>query len=132
VSDQINESNVLVKMTSREIQASGWRSFAPTFTADYAGWLTTIGISGVDENGALNAIESRDLPLREVAMDLKDDQQTAIITVGYDDNLLTHEVRNVSRIAVIQIEEDQSVVLHFGNAGGQTTTLKVSPTETWD
>ncbi len=125
---QMNSNNDLVKMTTHDIQSSGWGVFAPTFSATHVGWLTSIGISGGKAEHAINAIEGRNLPLRDVTIDLKDNQKTAVITVGHDDdNLLTHEVRNVSRIAVFEIEDDKSVVLQIDDDGGQTTSVKLSP-----
>jgi len=120
--------NDLVKMTTHDIQQSGWGVFTQTFIADHAGWLATIGVSGSTLKDTTQGIEGRELPLRDIAVDLKDNEHTAVITVGQnDDNVLVHEVRNVSRISFMNIENDVSTVLQIDAANGQTTTIKVSP-----
>jgi len=119
-------NNDLLKMTTHDIQPSGWGVFTQSFSADHTGWLATVGVSGDSVKEAAHGIEGRDLPLRDVAIDLKDNQHVAVITIGQDDgNLLIHEVRNVSRISLMNIENDPSAVLQIDGANGQTTTLNL-------
>jgi len=121
-------NNDLLKMTTHDIQPSGWGVFTQSFSTEHAGWLATVGVSGSSVKEAIHGVEGRELPLRDIAIDLKDDQHVAVITIGQnDDNVLVHEVRNVSRISLMNIENDPSTLLQIDGANGQTTTLKVSP-----
>lgn len=124
-------ANSAVRMTTREVPITEWPLFFPAFTADYAGWLTTIGVNSDPANksaDAINAIEGRDLPLRDFSFDQKDGEQTIVITAGRErDDLLIHEIQQVKRLSVLQVGDDQSIVLQFSDRDGQTTTVKVSP-----
>ena len=115
-------------MPTHEILGDQWAEFFQTFTSEHSGWLATIGVEAHHSHHSKTvAIEGRELPLRDIAADLKDKEKTVVITVGgRGDELLTHEVRAVSHVRLTEDENGQESTLHFEAADGGTTTVTVS------
>jgi hypothetical protein len=122
-----NSSKEMVSMSTHEILRDKWVEFFQSFTSDHSGWLVTLGVKARRNNHKAPAIEGRQLPLRDIAADLKDKENTVVITIGgRGDDLLTHEVRTVSHVRLTQAENDPSAILNIEAANGQTTTFTVS------
>ncbi len=114
-------------MSTREILRDKWMEFFKSFSSDHSGWPVTLGVKARRNNQKAPAIEGRQLPLRDIAADLKDKENTVVITIGgRGDDLLTHEVRGVLHVRLSQAENDPASILNIEAANGQTTTLTVS------
>ena len=127
MSAQQNSRKEMVAMSTHEILRDKWMEFFQSFSSNHSGWLVTLGINAWHTKRQAAAIEGRQLPLRDIAADLKDKENTVVITIGgRGDDLLTHEVRTVSHVRLTQAENDPSAILNIETANGQTTTLTVS------
>jgi len=122
-----NSRKEMASMSTHEILRDKWVEFFQTFTSAHNGWLVTLGVNARHNNHNTSGIEGRELPLRDISADLKDKENTIVITIGgRGEDLLTHEVRAVSHVRFSQTENDSGSILDIETADGQTTTLKVS------
>ena len=127
MSIQQKNSKQTAVMATHEILRDQWMEFFRSFTNDHAGWPVTLAIKGRHNNHGAAAVEGRELPLRDIAADLKDKENTIVITIGgRGEDLLTHEVQGVSHVRLTQAENGPSVVLDIEAGNGQTTTLTAS------
>ncbi len=114
-------------MPTREVLRDQWVAFFETFTSEQAGRLVSLGADGRQPNHEIVDIEARELPLREIAADLKDKEDTVVISLGLsDDRLLRHAIASVSHVHVTQTEDGAASTLAIESRNGQTTTLNLS------
>jgi hypothetical protein len=116
-----------MNMPTREIPRDEWVKFFQTFTSEHEGWLVSLGLRGRQPGHETADIAVRDLPLREIAADLKDKEHTIVIAVGaHEDDLLRHIVSEVSHVRLTRTKEGTDSALQIESANSQTTTLKLS------
>ena len=114
-------------MPTREVPRDKWVKFFRTFTKNHEGWLISLGVRGREPGHETVDIAARDLPLREIAADLKDNEHTVVITLrAHDDDLLRHVVSNVSRVRLTRTKEGTDSALRIESTNSQTTTLKLN------
>ena len=114
-------------MSTRDILRDKWVEFFQSFASEHSGCLVTLRIKARNNNDNAAAIEGRQLPLRDIAADLKDKENTVVITLGgRGDDLLTHEVRTASHVRLSQPEKFPVSILQIEAVNGQTTTLTIS------
>ena len=113
-------------MPTREVSRDQWAAFFEVFTAKHLDRLVSLGIEGEPPKYESTDIEARELPLREVAADLKDRENTVVISLGLSsDKLLRHAIPSVSRVRVAQTEDGSDSTLTIESRNGQTTTLNL-------
>jgi hypothetical protein len=114
-------------MAKREIVREQWAEFFQTFTTENAGRLVSLGIDGTHEKRESVAIEARELPLREIAVDLKDKENAVVISLGLsEDKLLRHSILAVSHVRVTQTEDGYESALEIESMNHQTTTVNLN------
>lgn len=118
-------------MSTREILSDQWVEFFQTFTSDHDGSLVSIGIRGRQPKRANKAIagkrEVRELALRGISADLKDNEHTVTVTVGVSgDKVLRHAVQTVSHVRLTQTEDGIDSGVQIESANGQMTTVRLS------
>ena len=114
-------------MAIQELSRDQWVSYFQTFTRDHANSLTTVEVDEQRIIRKLAGIEAHELPLREIAADMKDKEHTIVITLGAkDDESITHEVLDVEHIHVDQDDSNLGATLTFEAKGGSKTTLKIA------
>jgi hypothetical protein len=114
-------------MSIHEVLRDQWVEFFQTFTSEHAGELVSLGVDGRQPKHEIVDVEARELPLRGIAADLKDDESTVVISLGLSsDRLLRHSVLSVSHIYVNQTEGGFESALEIESRNGQTTTLNIS------
>ena len=100
-------------MVTIEILRDKWAEFFQSYTNDHSGSLVTVGSEGRGNNRKLGEVEGRELPLRSVVLSVNNKQNALVITIGgRGDDLLTHELRNVSHVRLTQEETDPN---NFGS-----------------
>lgn len=117
-------------MIKREILRAQWMEFFQTFTSDYAGRLVNFGNDGIEDRHThheIGDIESRELPLRDLAADLKDGENTLVISlVLSSDQVLRHTIQCVSHVWVTQTENGAVVALGIQSKNGHMMRLNIS------
>jgi len=114
-------------MPAHELSRDTWVAFFQTFTHDHLNSLTTMEVDEQRIIRKIAGIEAHELPLREIAADVKDRESTIVITLGSkDDESITHEVREVEHIQLDQNDSKLGATLTFTAKGGDKTTLKIS------
>jgi hypothetical protein len=120
-------------MSTREILRDQWVEFFQNFTDDHNDWLIRIGLKGVQPRRTsagpvVEKKQARDLHLRGISADLKDNENTVTVTVGVSgDKLLRHEVQTVSHVRLIQAENGDDSRVQIESQNGQMTTVRLSP-----
>ena len=118
-------------MSTREILPDQWVEFFQTFTSDHDGSLVSLSIKGRQPKRANKAIagkrEVRDLALRGIAADLKDNEHTVTVTVGVSgDKLLRHAVQTVLHVRLTQSKDGVDSGVQIESVNGQMTTVRLS------
>ena len=114
-------------MSTIEILRDKWVEFFQSFTSDHSGCMVTLGVKDRCNNRQGGAIEGCELPLRDILANLKGKENTVVIMMGgWGHDLLTHEIRTVSHIRLIQAKDVASSILNIEAANGRTTMLTVS------
>jgi hypothetical protein len=116
-------------MSTHEILRDQWVEFFQIFTKDHDGGLVRIGRKRIQTTHAGPATEkkqTRELHLRAISADLKNDETTITVTVGADgDKLLRHEVETVSHVRLIQTADGSDSGVQIESENGQMTTVKL-------
>jgi hypothetical protein len=117
-------------MSTREILRDQWVEFFQSFTDDHNDWLVRIGLKGFQpkrEGHVTEKKQARELHLRGISADLKDNENTVTVTVGVSgDKLLRHEVQTVSHVRLIQTEDGNDSGVQIESLNGQMTTVRLS------
>jgi len=114
-------------MQTREIFRKTWAEFFQDFTSDHAGNLVNLEIKGWQPGQQQVDTEARSLPLRDISADLKDNENSVMIAVGEDANvLLRHEIEKVSHVRLIQSDSGIDTGLQIVSSNGQTATLELT------
>src|SRR5579859_4239898 len=99
-------------MTTREVLRDQWVAFFEGFTGEHADSLVSLSLDGQQPQHDVVDVEARVLPLREIAVDLKDKESTIVISLGlYSDKLLRHAISLVSHIRITQTEDGSDSAL---------------------
>ncbi len=113
-------------MPIREVLRDQWVALFQTFTSEHAGQLVSLGVNGRQPKHEIVDIEAHELPLREIAADLKDKENTVVISLGLSsDKLLRHSIQSVSHVRVAWTEDGSESALEIESMNGQTTTLNL-------
>jgi hypothetical protein len=113
-------------MATREILRDQWVVFLESFSHEHAGRLVSLGMDSVHAEQKIVNIESREMPLRQIAADIKDKESTVAISLGMaGDRLLRHTIQSVSRIRIAQTDDGSDSVVEIESMNGQTTTLNL-------
>ena len=121
-------------MPTHEILREKWLEFFQTFTSDHEGWLVNLGIKGSHPDQEVTDPEVRGLPLREITADLKDKENTIVISVGLSSghDVMRHAIPMVSHVRLIQSDEAPDTVvqsaLQIESMDGLTTTISLKAT----
>ena len=111
-------------MPTREVSRDNWVEFFGTFASTHNGQMVNLAVDGSHPDSAIMAIEGRELPLREIAADLKDGENGVVISVGVSsDKLLRHFIQSVAHVRVAQTQDGSDSTLTIEAVNGQTTTL---------
>lgn len=114
-------------MTKREVLRDQWAEFFQTFAATHIGQLVSLGIDGTHARHETIDLQARELPLREIAVDMKDQENTVVISLGLtEDKLLRHSILSVAHVRVIQSEDGPESGLEIESMNHQTTTVNLS------
>ena len=112
-------------MPTREILRENWLEFFQTFTIEHTGWLVNVGIKGRQPDYDAEDTEVRQLPLREITADLKDHENTVVITVGLaGHHVMRHSMQTVAHVRVTQSDAGVDTALQIESMDGGTTTVK--------
>lgn len=119
-------------MSTREILRDQWVEFLQSFADAHNDWLIRIGLKGVTPKRASGTAtekkQVRDLHLRGISADLKDNEHTVTVTVGVSgDKLLRHEVETVAHVRLLQTEDGIDSGVEIESQNGQTTTVRLTP-----
>ena len=120
-------------MSTREILRDQWVEFFQSFTDDHNDWLVRIGLKGIKPKRSLTGQvmekkQARELHLRGISADLKDNENKVTVTVGVaGDKLLRHEVETVAHVRVIQTEDGNDSGVQIESQNGQMTTVRLTP-----
>jgi hypothetical protein len=118
-------------MQTHEIPRPTWVEFFQEFTGAHDGNLVNLAIKGRHPNQKQVDTEVRVLPLREISADLKDQENSVMISIGsYDGELLRHEVQKVSHVRLIQTDDGSDSALQIESTNGQTATIELSTSVT--
>lgn len=113
-------------MPTHEVLRDQWVAFFRAFTAEHLGRMVSLNVQGRQPKYESADIEARELPLRGIAADLKDQENTIVISLGLSsDRLLRHAVPSVSHVRVAQTEDGSDSALAIETRNGQTTTLNL-------
>jgi len=114
-------------MKTNEIRRDTWMEFFQDFSSDHAGNLVNLVIKGWQLDQKQAETEAQMLPLREISADLKDQENSVMISIGsYDGDLLRHEVQKVSHVRLIQTDVGADSALQIESADGQMATIQLS------
>lgn len=122
----------ITTMSTREILRDQWVEFFQSFTDDHSDWLVRIGLKGVQPKRAstgqvMEKRQARELHLRGISADLKDNENTVTVTVGVTgDKLLRHEVQTVAHVRLIQTDAGDDSGVQIESQNGQMTTVRLS------
>lgn len=112
-------------MQTREIFRKTWIEFFKDFTSDHAGKLVNLAIAGWQPGQKQVDTQAHSLPLRDISADLKDHENSVMISVGTDDKaLLRHEIEMVSHVRLIQSDSGTDSGLQIESSNGQTATIE--------
>jgi hypothetical protein len=114
-------------MTTSTIQREAWEAFFPAFSSLHSNQLVSLGVDG--KQPMHDAVEhvAREMPLRDISVDLKERESTVVISLGLSqDKLLRHSIASVSEVRVVQSEAGTDSALEIETMNGQTTTLNLS------
>ena len=113
-------------MPTREVLRDQWVAFFQTFTTEHVGRLVSLNVDGKQPKHESAGIEARELPLREIAADLKDRANIIMISLGLSNvKLLRHAIPSVTHVRVAQREDGSDSALAIETRNGQTTTLNL-------
>lgn len=111
-------------MSKIELPRDQWVEYFEAFTTTHQGQPSSIGIDGRQPTPELIEVAVRQVPLREVAVDLKDHESTIVISLGLsEDRLLRHAIQAVSRVSVTSDTSGEDAAIEIETTNGQTTTL---------
>ena len=114
-------------MQTSEIRRDSWTEFFQDFSSDHDGNLVNLVIKGWKHEQKQAETEAQMLPFREISADLKDQENSVMISIGsYDGELLRHEVQKVSHVRLIQTDGGTDSVLQIESADGQMATIQLS------
>ncbi len=114
-------------MQTHEILRATWVEFLQDFASDHDGNLVNLAIKGWQSNEKQVDTEAQMLPLRAISADLKDKENSVVISVGsYDGELLRHEIQMVSHVRLVQTDDGRDSGLQIESANGQTATIEFS------
>jgi hypothetical protein len=113
-------------MPTHEILRDQWVVFLESFSCEHTGRLVSLGMDSIHGEHKIVDIEARELPLRQIAADVKDKENTVVISLGMaGDRLLRHTIQFVSRIRIAQMDDGSDSVIEIEAINGQTTTLNL-------
>ena len=114
-------------MPISEVSRNEWVAFFEALTSEHAGQPVSLGVDGRHSEHELVDMEARELPLWAIAADLKDRENTVVISLGpSSDELLRHSIQAVSHVRIAQTEDGSYSALTIESMYGQTTTLDFS------
>jgi len=110
-------------MATVEIPYSQWQRRLDEFSAVHEGWLVSIDVLGA-EVGAQHEVEN--VPLLGVSLDHSDGDDAvdvAVERIGGDH--ISHQVRNVRRVWIEQVEAGWDAAAEFESADGSKTVVRL-------
>ncbi len=109
-------------MPMHEILRGEWKPFFNKFIAQHEDWLVTIVVSGrhPDQDSDM---EAQGLPLKDIAADLKDDEDIITITLGRVPEI-RHAISGAKEVRVVSDEQGNDQGLDIVSKDGTTTTLR--------
>lgn len=114
-------------MPMHEIRRDEWVAFFEAFTTENAGKLVSFSVVSSQSKYEAIGTEVRQLPLREIAADVKDKESTIVISVGLsEDRLMRHSIQPVAHIRVTRAENGPVSTIDIEAVSGTVTTLSMA------
>jgi hypothetical protein len=114
-------------MPKREILREQWMETFQNFTSKHTGQLVRLDVDGTQPASEIVEVEAKELPLHEISADLKDKENSFMISLGLPSEiLLRHSIQSVSHVYVTQAEDGSESTVEIESGNGQTTTLNLS------
>lgn len=113
-------------MPTHELRRDEWVAFFEAFTTENAGHLVSFGVDSTEPKYEAIGAKVHQLPLREIAADIKDKESAIVISVGLsEDRLMRHSIQPVAHIRVTQTENGPVSTIDFEAVSGTVTTLSL-------
>jgi hypothetical protein len=113
-------------MPKREILREQWMETFQAFTSKHIGQLVRLSVTGMPSAPEVVGVEAKELPLHEISADLKDQENSIMISLGLPSEiLLRHSILSVAHVYITQAEDGSESTVEVQSSNGQTTTLNL-------